>query len=78
MERSIKTISSSRCVVMYKKTCLSLETSEVSLIVELKLFALSRKASSAALRCIRFMSMPSINLSHEMVSCYLTVEAVFF
>ena len=50
---------------MSKKVCFTLETSAVNLMVELKLFAVSRNASRASLPCIHFMSIPSINLSHE-------------
>ena len=44
---------------------LTLETSAVNLIVGWKLFSLSRNASSVSLSCIQFISMSSINLSHE-------------
>ena len=50
---------------MSKRTCLSLETSAVNLMLELKLFAISRNAASASLPCIHFMSMSSLNLRLE-------------
>ena len=56
--RPTTTLSSTSCDIMYKKMCLSLETS-------MKLFAFSRNASSASLPCIHFMSMSFLNLSYE-------------
>ena len=50
---------------MSKKTCLSLETTAVNLMVELKMFAVSRNDSSASLPCIHFMSMSSLHMINE-------------
>ena len=50
---------------MSKKTCLSFETSAVNLMIGWKLFAVQKNASSVPLPFIHFMSMSSINLSHE-------------
>ena len=63
--RSTDIVSSTRLDLVSRNTCCLVETSAVNFMLGWKLLASSRKAVKVSRPCEYFMSISSMNLSHE-------------